>query len=219
MTNKWLIGAGLAAAGAAAVIMGAAAVRPWTTSLDVVRQGAQQAWVKMLAVADVGDEEQWWRLTAPDGEAKLKWRADAVMISVDAAPLVAVGLDVTQLTNVENGELVWYLMGEGLAQKKTTPALDGASMIERQRAAIGYHAALGHFGVTVTDGNLFEWAADMASNDKDIVWALDPEPLRAAGARLDEVAGWALALVPVDVDGETRQVEKLLKPFDLVTRE
>jgi hypothetical protein len=95
-------------------------------------------------------------------------------------------------------------------------------IVGKYRDAINYHASLDHYGVLLGDGNLFEWAKDMKTNayddsvqDKDIVFVLNPEPLTAAGVAPDNVEGWAYAQVPIDVNGKTEQVWKLLKPFDL----
>jgi hypothetical protein len=173
----------------------------------------------MLEQLPVTATPQFWTITAPDGEAKLMWNGGAVMMKVEAAPFIAAGLDVAQLPNVANGEIEFnYVFASG-EQEKTTPEADGKKMIMLGRDAIGYHAALGHYGVTIEQGNLFEWAANMQTNDKDIVFALNPEPLMAAGVRPAEVDGWTLAVVPVDVNGRPTAVEKLLKPFDLLTNE
>jgi F420-0:gamma-glutamyl ligase-like protein len=79
-----------------------------------------------------------------------------------------------------------------------------------------------HFNIDLGGGNLFEWAKDMekmgdagGSQDKDIVFALNPEPFESAGVDLENVDGWAYAQVPVHVDGVPAEVWKLLKPFDL----
>jgi hypothetical protein len=76
--------------------------------------------------------------------------------------------------------------------------------------------AMDHYGVNLGGGNLFEWAKDLAANDKDIVFVLDPAPLIAAGADPARVAGWTFAKVTVDDEnGKPLEVDKLLKPFDL----
>jgi hypothetical protein len=69
---------------------------------------------------------------------------------------------------------------------------------------------------------MFEWAKDMVANgydnsvqDKDIVFVLNPEPLIAAGVDPEKVEGWACAQVPIEENGKTIQVWKLLKSFDL----
>jgi hypothetical protein len=54
---------------------------------------------------------------------------------------------------------------------------------------------------------LFEWAKDMTTNDKDIVFVLDPA----------RITGWAFAKVTVDDEnGKPVQVDKILKPFNLL---
>mgnify|MGYP003614764389 FL=1 len=73
-----------------------------------------------------------------------------------------------------------------------------------------------HFGIKLGNGNMFEWAQDTASNDKDIVFVLDPEFIGQYGADVANIEGWLYADVEVmDEDGKLVTVKKLLKPFDL----
>ncbi len=84
------------------------------------------------------------------------------------------------------------------------------------RPMIGYHAALDHYGIGLGDGNMFEWAKDMATNDKDIVFVLNPEPLVAAGVDPSRIDGWLFARIPVkDASGKTVDVDKFVKPYNL----
>jgi hypothetical protein len=83
-----------------------------------------------------------------------------------------------------------------------------------ERKNIGYHAQMDHYNLDL-NGAIFEWAKDLSTNDKDIVFVLNPEPLIAAGVRPEKVEGWIYAQVPVMVDGKETQVYKFLKPFNL----
>ncbi|MBN2876335.1 MAG: hypothetical protein JXL85_01655, partial [Bacilli bacterium] len=81
---------------------------------------------------------------------------------------------------------------------------------------VGYHAALDHYGLSLQDGNVFEWAADVNTNDKDIVFVLNPQTLIDAGANVEAVEAWIFAEVEImNADGTMKMVPKLLKPFDL----
>ena len=63
---------------------------------------------------------------------------------------------------------------------------------------------------------MFEWAKDIAKNDKDIIWVLNPEPFIAAGVDPGKIQGWIFAKVrTTDATGETIFVDKLLKPFNI----
>jgi len=95
-------------------------------------------------------------------------------------------------------------------------------IVEKYRSSINYHTSLDHYGVKLGDGNMFEWAKDLSTNsstgenqDKDIVFVLNPEPLAAAGVDPEKVEGWVYAQVPVEENGQTTNVWKLLKPFNL----
>jgi hypothetical protein len=73
-----------------------------------------------------------------------------------------------------------------------------------------------HYGISLGNGNMFEWAKDMTTNDKDIVFVLNPDPFITAGLDPNRVEGWVYAKVTVDDEnGKPIQVDRLLKPFNL----
>ena len=89
-------------------------------------------------------------------------------------------------------------------------------IVKTRRDVIGYHEKLDHYGISLGNGNMFEWAKDMSKNDKDIVFVLNPQPFIDAGVKPEKVEGWAFAKVEVkDMNGKSEEVDKLLKPFDL----
>jgi len=185
-----------------------------------------------------------WSLTAPDDSVRFIWSEDYsksplhdVMLELDAQPFLDAGLDPAKLP----GNYVFYegntmggmgskmlMVGTKLGSDKLTYSGDPTALaayeqiVSKYRDTINYHTTLDHYGVKLGDGNMFEWAKDMKINgynnsvqDKDIVFALNPEPLKAAGVDPNNVAGWAYAQVPIETNGKTEQVWKLLKPFDL----
>jgi hypothetical protein len=185
-----------------------------------------------------------WALSAPDDSVRFIWSEDYssaplhdVMLAFDAQPFLDAGLDPDKLpenyafyegetTGGMGGKML--MVGTKLGNDKPSYNGDATALkayeqiVGKYRDAINYHTSLDHYGVLLGDGNLFEWAKDMKTNaydnsaqDKDIVFVLNPEPLAAAGVALDNVEGWAYAQVPIDVNGKTEQVRKLLKPFDL----
>ncbi|GHU42899.1 hypothetical protein FACS1894111_07580 [Clostridia bacterium] len=104
----------------------------------------------------------------------------------------------------------------------SSPLTAYKQIVNHYRDSINYHNTLDHYGVKLGDGNMFEWAKDMSTNeydksvqDKDIVYVLNPEPLIAAGVDPEKVTGWAYAQVPIEENGKPVQVFKFLKAFDL----
>lgn len=172
-----------------------------------------------------------WSLTSPTGERFL-WGKDFskdgtpdLMLEFDAKPFVTAGLDVSKLPqeiysyesdkdliviNTELGNEKFTYSGEA------KPMDSFKKLVETHRGNIGYHAALDHYGVELGNGNMFEWAKDMKTNDKDIVFVLNPQPFIDAGVDPNKVEGWIFAKVEVmDDKGKKIEVDKLLKPFDL----
>jgi hypothetical protein len=200
--------------------------------LDVVGKESVTSFGAMLdAAADkVAPDEMnaGWSLAAPDGAARFIWSEDYsqsplhdVMLEFSAAPFLDAGLDPAKLPEsvlfYDNMLMVGTKLGDDAFSYSgdPTPLASFEQLAGKYRDAIGYHAALDHYGVNLGDGNMFEWAKDMGTNDKDIVFVLNPQPFIDAGTDVNAVEGWDFAKVPVDVDGKPTEVDKLLKPFDL----
>jgi len=159
------------------------------------------------------------------------------MLELDAKPFLDAGLDPNKLPEnyfYYQGEMMgdmsndMLMVGTKLGNDRLsyrgspTPLAAYEQIVEKYRSSINYHTSLDHYGVKLGDGNMFEWAKDLSTNsstgenqDKDIVFVLNPEPLAAAGVDPEKVEGWVYAQVPVEENGQTTNVWKLLKPFNL----
>ena len=172
-----------------------------------------------------------WSLTSPTGE-RFVWGKDFskegapdIMLEFDARPFINAGLDVNKLpkeTYLYVSDMNVLMVHSELGNEKFTYSGEAKPMdsfkkiVETHRDSIGYHEKLDHYGVKLGNGNMFEWAKDMSTNDKDIVFVLNPQPFIDAGVDPAKVEGWAFAKVEVkDDNGKDIQVDKLLKPFDL----
>ncbi|OQB25275.1 MAG: hypothetical protein BWY11_00606 [Firmicutes bacterium ADurb.Bin182] len=168
-----------------------------------------------------------WALTAPDGTSRFVWSRDFsktefdIMVETDVQPFINAGLDKSKLPDgMVSGDKIVVGTDLGSDELKyegdTTPIASYEKIVELYREYIGYHAALDHYGVDLTGGNMFEWAKDMRKNDKDIVFVLDPEVFLNAGVDPAKVEGWLFAKVSkMDEKGRPVEVDKFLKPFDI----
>ncbi|MDR0758506.1 MAG: hypothetical protein LBF74_00090 [Treponema sp.] len=202
--------------------------------LDVVGAGSVKSFEKVLdrlpQPVTPDDKNAGWSLAAPDNSVRFIWsrnyaespRYDAAL-EFDAAPFIDAGLDPAKLPE----HIVFYdgklMAGTKLGTEQlkysggVTPLASYEQIVRLKRNSIGYHGAMDHYGVNLGEGNLFEWAKDMAVNDKDIVFVLNPEPFLLAGADPARIKGWIFTKVTVDDEnGKPIAVDKLLKPFDLV---
>jgi len=185
-----------------------------------------------------------WALASPDESARFIWSEDYsksplhdVMLELDAKSFLDAGLDPNKLPDnyvfyegdmIGNMSSAMLMVGTKLGNDSLsysgapTPLAAYEQIVDKYRGSINYHTSLDHYGVKLGDGNMFEWAKDLSTNgstgenqDKDIVFVLNPEPLVIAGVDPEKVAGWVYAQVPVEENGQTTNVWKLLKPFDL----
>lgn len=185
---------------------------------------------KMASSVAYDDANKSWALKSPSGERFL-WSKDFsatdpdLMLEFDAQPFLDAGLDADKLpsdmylydkannklmVHAEYGQDKFRYSGEATAQDSFK------KIIETYREKIGYHETLDHYNIAFGGGNMFEWAKNMSTNDKDIVFVLDPKAFADAGADVSKIEGWTFAQVEVkDAQGKPELVDKLLKPFDI----
>jgi len=169
-----------------------------------------------------------WSITSPEGNEKFIWSKDFsastphdVMLEFDLKPFVDAGLDINKLpvgTATEDKIMLGISLGDEELNYdgEATPLESYKKIVELKRDQIKYHEALDHYGIDLGDGNMFEWAKDMSTNDKDIVFVLNPQQFIDAGVDPSNVEGWIFAKVSVmDEDGKPIEVDKFLKPFNL----
>lgn len=199
---------------------------------DVVGEVAKTSFNSVLeAIPNQIEEDKMnggWSLSAPDDSARFIWSKDYsksmthdVMIEFDAQPFINAGLDVNKLPQglaFEDKIMLGTELGDEELKYSgdATASTSFNQLVDLNRDSIGYHEKLDHYGVDLGDGNKFEWAKDMRSNDKDIVFVVDPEIFVKAGVNPEKVEGWTYASVEVkDENGKPIEVMKFLKPFDL----
>jgi hypothetical protein len=205
------------------------------SKLDVVGNDSVRAFDVLLKSAPqlVSEDKanKGWSFSAPDNSARFIWGRNFaesssldVMLEFDAAPFIVAGLAPSKLPEDFhfNSERLSLVVGTKLGTKQlqydveATPLASYQQIVKLKRGSIGYHGQMDHYGVNLGNGNMFEWAKNMSTNDKDIVFVLDPAPFIAAGTDPANIAGWAFDKVMVDdANGKPVQVEKILKTFDL----
>lgn len=199
--------------------------------LDVIGNGSVVAFNEVLnAIPEhisENDNAQLWRLEALDGSAVYSWSKDYsktendALLEIDLKPFVDAGLDTTKLPKemiIGDNITVGINFGDEILsyEGEITPIASYKQIVKLNRQTIGHHAALDHFGIDLGGGNMFEWAKDMSTNDKDMVFVLNPEVFINAGVNVNEIEGWTYAKVEtMDKNGKKIEVDKLLKPFDV----
>ncbi len=194
--------------------------RDSTTSFEAIINGMPD---RVVPDENIGG----YALEAPDGSARFLWSNDFsnsaydVWLETNIAPFVEAGLDTTRVPEdiIHEGLLV---IGTDLGSKppsyegEATPMKAYGQIVQYSRDSIGYHAALDHYGISLGGGHMFEWAKDVQTNDKDIVFVLDPRPFADAGADPNAIPGWVFAKVETeDSKGNKVQTDKLLKAFNI----
>jgi hypothetical protein len=184
--------------------------------LDVVGADSARAFGEVLKVLPPDDAGYGWSISAPLDSALFVWRGERASISFDASPFIEAGLDTSKLSNINDGKIVFTRDFQKADIERTNPLEDYRRIVSIARNAIGYHAALDHYNIDLGGGNMFEWAKDMGTNDKDIVFVLNPAPFIEAGVDPNAIDGWVYTKVPsMDANGKEIEVDKILKAFDL----
>jgi hypothetical protein len=196
---------------------------------DVVARYAVSSFDSMATAMGASMKDGLYLVESPGGDhfrlaPDFSGSTDA-LLSMEAGPFLAAGLDPARLPvgqdsswTVADGRLVGrFDLAPGGKASSTKPGDLMAMLASSARARIGYHAQMGHYGIMLDDHAMVEWAADALKNDKDWVVILDPGLVEAAGGNAEAVEGWILAMVPVDgPDGKMVEVQKLLRPFDII---
>lgn len=204
-------------------------------SADVIAQGAQKSFdslvlANLLAVETTEqDSATFWKIQSPSApflllsnDASASTR-DAV-ISIDARDFISAGLDTAKLpvTHVydaaSNRIEIPADFGDTAYKNPSTSKISEtfSSLLTTYRDRVGYHEVLDHFGIGLGGGNMFEWAKDINTNDKDIVFVLNPTPFIEAGVDPVKVSNWIFTKVEVtDKAGLPEKVDKFLMPFNL----
>lgn len=197
---------------------------------DVIAKVSITSFDSVLKLSDVTTDEMYggWSLNAPDNTARFIFSSDFktsaphdVMIETDAQPFIDAGLDTSKLPAgvfVDGKIMVGQDLGDTAFpdSAKATALASYQELIKLNRSVLGYHEKLDHYGIDLGNGNKFEWAKDLSTNDKDIVFVLDPQMLIDAGVDPAKVTGWVFAKVEMkDAEGKPVSVDKFLKPFDL----
>lgn len=182
---------------------------------------------KELENSIILDEENGgWSLTSPDETVRFIWSKDFsgsnyhdVMMEFSSKPFIDAGLDISKLPVemvIDDMIMVGTMLGDDeFKYDEITPIASYEKIVEASRESIKYHTELDHYGIDLGDGNMFEWAADINTNDKDIVFVLDSAIFIEAGVNPENIEGWVYAKIPTMKDGKKVEVFKLLKPFNI----
>ena len=185
------------------------------TSTDVVKREAQASFEEILAVDSVESSimDGYAHIIITEGyhfdlSLNPQSTTEDVIMAVMAMPFLDAGLDVTKLpSNMRIKDDMLLITFDGLKGSMTYDAKGQMdAILTNNRTLLGYHAELDHFGIALGD-HKFEWAKNMATNDKDVVFILSAKVLRLAGVNVEAVDGWLF----VSMDG----MDLLLKPIDL----
>ncbi len=186
---------------------------------DVVKEYGVPSFIEMTENPRSGASvsEGVVRITGPDGQIFLLWESGTAF-QVPSEPFLEAGLDPAKLPgNILYDDFAQTLLiGDAPKQggESTAEAIFSA-FLRKHRLALGYHGAMDHFGVDVGrsdgvfGGGKFEWAKDPRTNDKDIVFIIDPRPLERAGLRSGEVKGWLLLDLDVTMNSKAPRLASL----------
>lgn len=201
------------------------------TQLDIIGDDSISSFDSLLTAIpeniSADAEEYAWRMVSPDGDAEFLWSIDFsktetdLRIELNSIPFIDAGLDPDLLPDgmiTEDKIIVGTDLGSDVLKYETeaNPLESYKKIVELYRDSIGYHDAFDHYGIDLMKGNMLEWAKDMTSNDKDLVFVLNPQPFIDAGADPSSIEGWVYAEIPsMDKDGKPIELFKLLKIFNV----
>jgi len=188
--------------------------------LDVIARGAVIAYGELASILPPQKVGEYWQIDAEDKTASFGLSADGggLYISFDIAPFLDAGLKAAELPEgyeQAGDKLVLTSEPAGKAASADTAPSSLEALLRANPGLVSFHMAMGHYTIALGSLGAFEIAKDMAANEADIVFVLDPQALLDAGVDVEGVAGWNYSTVMVEADGMMVEAYKLLKPFNL----
>ncbi len=168
-----------------------------------------------------------WELYRVDGKESILLNSinPDISIEFDAEPFIKAGLDVAKLPvgqyvyDKSTGKITipfTYGQRKLSAGAKKSALNTFKEMVRTRRDIIGYHQEGDHYRITLSNGNMLEWAKDLTSNNKDLVFIINPKPLIDAGVDTNKIKEWTFAKLPImDRDGKPVLYDKFLKAFNV----
>lgn len=202
------------------------------TQLDVVGQTAVTSFTGLINAmpgkVTSTEDNLYWKVQSPAANAFVLSKSsdatetDAAMI-IDVKPFLNAGLNVSQLPKeyIFDASSETLTIGANLGKEPYKLKIDApitdvfGKLVKSYRDSIGYHEILDHYGIALGGGNMIEWAKDLSSNDKDLVFVLNPEPFIQAGTDPSKITEWIFTKVDIIEDGKTKSVDKFLMPFQI----
>jgi len=195
------------------------------SATDVVgkqnKESFKKLYEKNASEIKFDSNKQRFVFTSPSNEnfewsVNFKDNKNDIVFEVDANPFINAGLDINKLPDYIKYEADKLIFSFDISDNEIkADQNDGIatfnSIIDKHRDLIGYHEELEHFGLALKEGYKVEWAKDVDTNDKDLVFILSPAALRELGIDVNKVEGWTFTKMKEN----DKEVELLLKPFDL----
>lgn len=200
---------------------------------DVIAKGAVSSFEALIESktlnVEFSETENTWTLFSPENEAftfstKPENNDFDLIMSLELNPFIDAGLITEKLPEYfiadeeQNRLMIYSNLGDLSYDGNKVKTITGvfSEITSKYRDKVGYHLAMDHYNITLGNGNGLEWAKDMNSNDKDIVFVLHAQTLIDAGVNPEAVEGWKFAAVEMmDDNGKVFFMDKLLKPFEL----
>ncbi|MGE5456273.1 MAG: hypothetical protein ACM3O4_04130 [Ignavibacteriales bacterium] len=183
---------------------------------DIIKEEAIKSFDKLLTSKNLNvvRNNSSLLIRMPDNTTKVIFDTNSntnVSIYLDAKPFLDNGLEITKLPSYifyeqDTNELI---LSVNYGDRTN---LSFEDIIETYRDKLDYHNKLGHFGLAIKDGNGFEYAKNMVTNDKDVVIVLNPEVFIKAGVDVNNLDDYKYIDVEMD---NGQKVKKLVKVFDL----
>ncbi len=137
---------------------------------------------------------------------------DEPKLSFSIAPFITAGLDSSQLPSemIATNPVLNIAIQNASVENPTFE-----NLIRENRNSLEYHTEHDIYELMLGNGNAFRWAKNINTNERDIVFVLNPDPLIAAGLDPAKLEGWKFTKVKVMENGNTVEVDRLLKVYNI----
>ncbi len=171
--------------------------------------------VAVIMSESISKDDNGYTIHSPNNMESFSF-GEKLNLKFDITPFINAGLDATKLGgNIVVQDDAFIIISEGNSVNETSVSSAFEKLIRSNRDALEYHTDHDIYEFMLGNGNAFRWAKNINTNERDVVFVLNPAPFIDAGLNPESLEGWKFARVKIMENAKTIEVDKLLKVYNI----
>lgn len=184
---------------------------------DVIANYGIKSFEQIVTTApeNVVEEDIGYTIYSPNKTESFTF-GEKLYLEFDVTPFTSAGLETSKLNgefSIKGDKLIVASDGKGVNETDVNVAFE--KLIRDNRDRLEYHTDHDIYELMLGNGNAFRWAKDITTNERDVVFVLNPAPFIDAGLDPASLDGWRFAKVKLMENGKTVEVDRLLRVYNI----